>query len=232
MEEKIAEEIGKIVGQQYGLLAVMLVGMGSLLVTVLRESAKLRKEVAYQVGRDLLGKRFDAYGALWVCMEPVAIYGEGSFGPTDLRALRQSLAHWYFSAQGGLFLTKRARDFYFALQGLLAEMSRPSNWHCESRPDRPKEIFLKLAAEATKRDEKAPAKETFVPDLENAERLSPVEWQNLCESISAHLTRLVEANSSVAGESIFACVQQISSVLRSNLAHDVRSRLDVDLPSV
>lgn len=229
MEEKIAEKLGEMVSQQYGLGALIVLGLASVLVTVYRESRKLREEVAYQVSRDLLSKRIDAYGGLWAKMKTIAIYGKGQFGPTDVATMREDLAGWYFSSNGGLLLTTTAREFYFSLQDLLAELNGLENpsWHCASRPNNAKQIFVDIIKAA----EPGPLAESIVADLDQPDNLSPKQWRRSCAQISAHLVELAKANAPAAADKIFASVQQISSVLRSILAHDVRSRLDIQLPT-
>jgi hypothetical protein len=230
MDEKIAEQILKIFAGPNGLVALVLVALVSLLLTMLRESRKLREEVRYQVDRDLLERRFDAYDRLWSFMSPTAIHGVGTFEPGDVSKFRTTLSEWYFSAKGGLFLTQSARPFYFALQNLLAEMSKLDGWRCECRPNDPKEVFLRLL-------EDVHGTETVRAALDGARssdddlQLSPHAWKWTCQSLTRHLRELVADAHPATGDAIFASVQQVSSVLRTILAQDVRSRFDVRLPN-
>jgi hypothetical protein len=73
--------------------------------------------------------RYQSYGALWGQLRPLAIYDETAINRGTIRALSTELSNWYFSACGGLLLTRQARDFYFALQDLLRTTAEfPEDW--------------------------------------------------------------------------------------------------------
>lgn len=240
MEEKIAE----VIAQSYGLSVLLVLGLVSVLVTIVRESRKLREEVSYQVSRDLLERRFVAYGKLWSRMKLIAIYGDGKLEPGDVSKLRQTLANWYFSEHGGLFLTKRARTFYFALQNMLAKTSRLAEWTCLIRPDEPEKVFRTVLQHVLEPKEGAGSGVTasrraevdrritgLLRRLEDPDPATEREWSDCCELVADYLRVLAEGKNEQAGEAIFAAIQQVSSVLRTVLASDVRGRRDIDLPA-
>jgi hypothetical protein len=219
MEDKLAE----VVLQQYGTMALVIVGVLSLFMKLQLETQKLRREFAFQINRDLLGKRLEAYGLLWHAMKPIAIYGQGEFQPDDLRRLREALASWYFSAAGGLFLTERARTFYFGLQNLLANLSS-TVWSCDRRPDNPRAIFVEIlrhvGGDGTSR---------ISADLDHPIKWAAEDWTETCEAVEVHLRSQIIHGTPAAGGEIFAAVQQISSALRTILVADVGSRSAVSL---
>jgi len=225
MEAKIAEAIYTLLGTQLGLGALLLLTLIAAWWKLSSELKKLRIQAAYQVNRDLLSKRFQTYGALWTHMQPTAVYTATKFGPSDATEFSESLSKWYFSDNGGLFLSTRARDFYFSLQDLLRAVGRLPGWCCDERLAPPQEVFSELLRSL-------PPKDRYEGiDLKRPETLDPERWRRLCESLSAALESLIKDSNPKAGEVIFASVQQVASVLRSNLTHELRSRLDVEWPT-
>jgi hypothetical protein len=63
------------------------------------------------------------------------------------------------------------------------------------------------------------------------ELLDPAKWRLVCGLVADKLESLVKSADSGAGEPIYAAIQQVASVLRTNLAHELRSRLDVEWPT-
>jgi hypothetical protein len=66
---------------------------------------------------------------------------------------------------------------------------------------------------------------------QHPELLDPEGWRRVCRSVSDKIESFVKESNPKAGEVIYAAIQQVSSVLRTNLAHELRSRLDVEWPT-
>jgi hypothetical protein len=89
MDEKLIE----LLYANFGIWAVLLVTVVLLFWRLGAELTKLRQQVAYEVNRDLLAKRFEAYGALWAKMKPFAIKSSRrSLNREPLRHARISMA--------------------------------------------------------------------------------------------------------------------------------------------
>jgi hypothetical protein len=212
-------------------------GIGGLLVAFVAwafwglssELTKLRKEVGYEVNKDLLAKRFEAYGALWAKMKCLAIYTGASFGGTDARTLEAELSEWYFSDKGGLLLTVEAREFYFALQDTLRAACGATDWKCHPRPPDTKESFKALMTRLAANE---PTLESCVSLIrkDEPERIGHATWRAACKSVAREIEKLANQRTSQACEEIYCALQQISSILRTKLAAEVRSRLAVELP--
>lgn len=83
---------------------------------------KLRRELEYKYDTDLRDKRIPQYLALWKLLEDLAKYARPKqLTFDDLYKLTASLRQWYFE-QGGLFLSEKSRDTYFALQDAIKEV--------------------------------------------------------------------------------------------------------------
>lgn len=193
---------------------------------------KLQVEMAYQLNRDLLSKRFEAYGDLWSRMQDTAIYTTKGFSPTEATDLLRKLSEWYFSATGGILLTTRARDFYFSLQDLMRVVGGLSDWKCDQRPSQPRirVVFTKLLGELDLKGQQLVDQVNLVLNGK-PELLDPAKWRLVCGLVADKLESLVKSADSGAGEAIYAAIQQVASVLRTNLAHELRSRLDVEWPT-
>jgi len=226
MGPEIAQSIITLLGTQLGVGALLLLTVVAAWWKLSSEIEKLRIQAVYQVNRDLLSKRFQTYGALWTCMQPTAIYTATKFGPNEATEFSESLSKWYFSDNGGLFLSSRVRDFYFSLQDLLRAVGRLPDWRYEERLADPRKVFGELLQSLPPEDQYQGI------DLNRPETLDPKRWQNLCRSLPAALSSLIKnSNPKAGGEVVFATVQQVASVLRSNLTHELRSRLDVEWPN-
>jgi hypothetical protein len=94
---------------QFGLAAAILALAGVAVWSILKEFAKLRTDLQQQAARDLLNRRFEAYSDLWTKLEPLAVYSDDRLKPESVRKLAEDLSRWYFSRNGGMFLTARAR---------------------------------------------------------------------------------------------------------------------------
>lgn len=212
------------IGVMWSFAILAIVTAAGWLVKIYLEYWKGRKlhdqETRYQMGRDLLASRFESFEDLWARMANLAIYTSTPFDAGDAKALADDLSAWYFSAKGGLYLTVATRNFYFALQHLLVETGRRPDWRCPRRPSDPRALFdSTFGANGLKFNLSAP---TAVP---------ADAWQRYCETeLTAELLELVESQDAESGARIYAALQQVSSVLRSNLAAELQSRLDVDRP--
>ena len=117
------EQLAKIILAQFGfgglVLAILVVAFWKLY----SDQRKSLVESVHQLNRELVSKRATAYSSLWSNMEPLAIYSNSSFDPEKSKKLCEDLSTWYFSETGGLFLTDRARDFYFPLQSFLQSIA-------------------------------------------------------------------------------------------------------------
>ncbi|HSI56751.1 MAG TPA: hypothetical protein VLA16_04290 [Ideonella sp.] len=88
---------------------------------------KVRKELEAQYDKELRAERLQQYKLLWTMTEPLAKYSPP--GPVSVQRLRDMSSKgrcWYFQ-QGGIFMSERTRDRYFAFQeALLATIAAGS----------------------------------------------------------------------------------------------------------
>jgi hypothetical protein len=78
--------------------------------------AKTRREAHAEYDRDIRTKRFEAYKELWKLTQPLAKYSPpGPVTEDVLRGMSSLMRVWYFET-GGIIMTSRSRDAYFALQ--------------------------------------------------------------------------------------------------------------------
>ena len=78
--------------------------------------AKTRREAHAEYDRDIRTKRFEAYKELWKLTQPLAKYSPpGPVTEEVLRAISSAMRVWYFET-GGIIMTSRSRDAYFAIQ--------------------------------------------------------------------------------------------------------------------
>lgn len=190
---------------------------------------KLQLEMAHELNRDLISKRFDVYGELWSRMQCLAKYTEKPFSRNDASELWEDLSGWYFSADGGLFLTERAREFYFSLQDILKIVKDTNYWQCDKRPPKPEKIFKDMLKELS------PDLQVYCDGMKKPGSLDENGWRKkCCKSIGAMLESLANEQQPVpnVGDKIYSTIQQVSSVLRSNLAHDLRSRFNEREPEM
>jgi hypothetical protein len=77
---------------------------------------KVKKELEAQYDKDLRAERLKVYAALWKLLQPLAKYSRsGPVTASSLQKLSGDLRQWYFEV-GGLFMSDKTRDAYFALQ--------------------------------------------------------------------------------------------------------------------
>jgi hypothetical protein len=211
----------------FGIPALIVLLTGSVLFKLSADFAKLRTDLQTQSTRDLLNKRFAAYGELWAKQRPLAIYSTAPLSSRSAGELAECLSEWYFSANGGMFLTTRARNFYFALQDLLEAAARLTRWQCDRRPADPEEIFRDFVRGLLAEDKEIPLK---IRDLEAPERMDSRAWRKLCKAIGKRFQSLDRAEDSESADLIFAALQQASSFLRTNLVDELHSRLQTRVP--
>lgn len=211
---------------QFGVAGIVLVVMLLALYKLGADLARLRTDLQQQVTRDLLNKRFDAYGRLWAQMQPLAAYSDDLLSPPKAAQLSEALSAWYFSANGGMFLTAKAREFYFALQDMLQAASELKGWKCTRRPDDVKGKFRHFLAAALSNSAVA-----FDPSrLDQPQTIDATQWRNVCRVAAQRLKSLPTTGGPEASDTVFAAVQQVSSALRSVLAHELQTRLELHVP--
>jgi hypothetical protein len=101
-----------------GVLSAIVTGVVTYFATVV----KIRRELEASYDRDLREKRIEVYKDLWKHLEPLARYARPHpFSRAIAKDLTQTLRFWYFET-GGLFLSERTRDAYFAVQEALKQI--------------------------------------------------------------------------------------------------------------
>jgi len=186
--EAIAQNLGTI-----GLLIFLAV---MAILSVVREIARIRLDIARHRSSDLLNRRFASYGILWSQMKDLAIYSAIPFDEKIAESLRDRLSSWYFSADGGMLLSASARDFYFALQDTLTTLAGATLIAFQRSTD-PRKSFLEvLNTHIASHPECVEAQNDNRPEHMPAEK-----WRSLCKVLTddvlcqrrtktAHLWRL------------------------------------------
>jgi hypothetical protein len=212
---------------EFGVAGLVLLAIGIAVFKLSSDLAKLRTDLQQQTARDLLNKRFDSYSRLWSHLRPLAIYADDPLTSAKIETLSKKLSDWYFSTDGGLFLTVRCREFYFGLQDVLNGVEDLKRWKCERRPARPEKVFETFVTSllADKR-----LSSFTVDHLKRPELIDPEVWRELCRTMAERLRAMGPEQVEELNELVFSAVQQVSSVLRSNLAHELYSRLEVRIP--
>lgn len=210
---------------QFGLAGLVLAMVLLALYRLGSDLAKLRTDLQQQVARDLLNRRFDAYGQLWAALKPLAIYSDDPLSPTKVAHLSESLSNWYFSLNGGIFLTTKARDFYFALQEVLRAATELKGWKCVRRPDDVQETFRTFVSSL------ADAGGFAAESLDHPETIDSEYWHKVvCRKIAAVLSTLPSSGGQEVNDIVYSTVQQVSSALRTILAHELHTRLEPNVP--
>ena len=182
---------------------------------------ELRQEIEKSRGLERQELRFKSYGDLWKRLRPLAIYSVEPVNRASLRALSDDLSDWYFSECGGMFLLPHARESYFALQDFARAVGAVEDWEC-GRYDGPhREIFGEVLTRFGLNDALRMREALSATDLRSwpgdIEKRSK-GWRKDIEQLAARWGELDERQR-------FAIIQQIGSVLRTNLVNDVESRL-------
>ena len=212
---------------ELGITGLVLLAIGIAVFKLSSDLAKLRTDLQQQTARDLLNKRFDSYSRLWSNLRPLAIYADDPLTSAKIETLSKKLADWYFSTDGGLFLTVRCREFYFGLQDVLSGVEDLKRWKCERRPTRPEEMFEKFVMSLPKKR----LSSFEVAQLKHPESIDPEVWRELCRTIADRLRSMGQEQVEELNDLVFSVIQQVSSVLRSNLAHELHSRLELRIPT-
>jgi len=197
---------------------------------------KLQLELAFQMNRDLLVMRYKAYGRLWSRTKATMVYTAEAFGPEKVLDFKEALSDWYFSDDGGIFLTVKARDFYFALQDLVHAVCGLGGWTCDPRPTNPRQLFVELVEPLDVDDELKRRLREGLKDKTGVNRewyatINTADWAACCEKVSGRLKALVGGADPRAGAMVYAAIQQVASVLRTILVHELGSREDVERPA-
>lgn len=108
---------------QVAVAVIALLGtLVTVAVTAYVTAAKVRRDLESEYDISLRTDRLTAYRALWRSLQPLAKYARPA--PVTYRVvggLIGELRAWYFQ-NGGIFLSYRARDAYFALMDELREL--------------------------------------------------------------------------------------------------------------
>lgn len=209
---------------QFGITGVMVLAVVLAVFRLSADLAKLRTQLQQDIARDLLNKRFAAYSDLWSKMAPLALYSDDPMSRAKAQRLAQSLSDWYFSANGGMFLTARARDFYFALQETLEAAGDMKEFKVTQRPDDVKGLFRAFLAKA------GGAHSVAAEGLEQPDAIDSARWLDTCKALAQALKALPANSEREVSDTVFAVVQQVSSALRTTLAQELHTRLDLRLP--
>jgi hypothetical protein len=192
------------------------------LVAELNRQTALARQLEQTRGTERQELRFESYGALWAQMRPLAIYDDRRIDRQAMRELSTALSDWYFSAKGGLMLTRHNRDLYFALQDLVSGVAAlEPDWEAERVP-RPRQVFEALLEHRGLVDAL-----TLIEHLDTA---APTDWpgagvEALAKEWRTSVVTLVTAWTELSAGERFAALQQVASVLRTGLSNDVESRL-------
>jgi hypothetical protein len=186
---------------------------------------KLARELEKTRGVERQELRYQSYGALWEKLRPLAIYDETPIDKAAVRSLSTELSDWYFSAAGGLLLTRQARDFYFALQDLLRTTADfPEEWSVDragAAENDPMSVF-KDALKQTGQLEAGGVVDYYSEGMFD-------DWQSqaprLAKNWRAGIRQIAAAWSGLDNAQRFAVLQQTGSMLRTTLAADLDSRL-------
>jgi hypothetical protein len=117
------DKLIEAISQNLGAIGLLIFLAVMAILSVVREIARIRLDIARHRSSDLLNRRFTAYGILWSQMNDLAIYSAAPFDEKVAQSLSDRLSTWYFSADGGMLLSATARDFNVALQDTLTTLA-------------------------------------------------------------------------------------------------------------
>lgn len=105
---------------------------------------RIRKDLEAKYDASLRDLRLASYKRLWSHLKPLALFARSGY-PTrsDLLAFAESLRDWYFD-EGGLYMSKKARDAYFRLQRALRRLQASDRWESEPTSTLDKDSFEHL----------------------------------------------------------------------------------------
>jgi len=188
-------------------------------------SEELAQELQKTRGIERQDLRFKSYGLLWKELRPLAVYDSTPITKSDVGALSSKLSDWYFSEQGGLFLTPQSRDFYFALQDLLRITSKTSEEWSTSRTEESIGDQQNILRDVLKSIEANEANET----LDYFTRSDFHDWRSVAADHGKQwrndIRMIAEKWNIIDEKQRFASLQQVGSLLRSSLVNDLESRL-------
>ncbi|MBD1853168.1 hypothetical protein H6F87_24810 [Cyanobacteria bacterium FACHB-502] len=153
-------------------------------------------------------KRIELYPKLVKATAPLAIYfpsthsSTSSIGPKECREMGQAMSKWYFE-DGGLFLSKEAQDAYFKLARALTRASLAGDLRVPTFTQDAQDISKEKVDEYRK---------ALDPN-----ELDKIEMWNFGITGS-------ESNSPAYRFRDFVFLQRLSSILRTELSEDLRSR--------
>jgi hypothetical protein len=136
--------------------------------------------------------------------------------------MSRKLSDWYFSAAGGLMLTKHNRALYFAFQDLVAAVARGDDWEAV-RTEEPEAQFKAMLL----RHEDLSA---ALKLMKYVHEVQPRDWpsedfEQMAIDWRKDVGKLAGGWAEIDNNDRFAVLQQVSSVLRIGLTNDVESRL-------
>jgi hypothetical protein len=182
----------------------------------------LRQELEKSRGVERQELRFKSYGQLWSLMRPLAIYSKEHLNRENVAKLSDSLSDWYFSDCGGMLMTSHVREFYFALQDLVRSVgSVADDWQSQRVYDDQRSKFEGILRRMNLEDALEVRKKLSNADVTSWPSLTTDDckrWRTAVKALGDRWSELDEREK-------FVVLQQVGSVLRTNLAHDVESRL-------
>jgi hypothetical protein len=194
-------------------------------VRELNWARELARELQKTRGVERQELRFKSYGALWKELRPLAIYDATVFNKKTVGDLSSKLSDWYFSECGGLLLTAKARDFYFALQDLLrATLRVPEEWSAVRSEEHQggQKLIFRTVLEARNSNEAISVLDYFSEGkFDNWQEMASdlgKKWKVGIRDVATAWNELDEGQR-------FASLQQVASKLRTSLVTDLESRL-------
>jgi hypothetical protein len=108
-------------------LAAIIGAVIGVLGTYLSAILKYRQDLRAEYDKDLREKRIPEYKCLWRWTELFPKYAHTKeVTYQDVQALSVNLRDWYFR-NGGMFLSDRSKDAYFAVQDALTKTTEKTN---------------------------------------------------------------------------------------------------------
>jgi hypothetical protein len=103
-------------GTLLSLLAGLVSGAITAVVTYFATLSKSRLDLAIVYDKELRENRLEAYKELWRRLKPLARYSPETAATYQIvKDASESMRDWYFDL-GGIFLSRESRDPYFALK--------------------------------------------------------------------------------------------------------------------
>jgi hypothetical protein len=95
-------------------------------------------------------------------------------------------------------------------------------WTLTRRPEKPKELFRALLLSGD---------QGFDPGtLDVPEQMDHAQWLDRCTLLAKRMKAWCEPADEPLAHKVFACLQQVSSALRTVMAYELHSRLDANVP--